>query len=153
MLRNLERSFEIASFSGVSNFLPIFKYLPFGSLSELKKIDEYGKGFLGNLIKDVSANYVQDDPRNFIDMYYDHRDKLKQQDEEEIAGKLDDEDLFRTVADLFLAGTETSSTTIKWTLLYMMINPDIQDKVTFLRNVSFNFSQKLNNHECQITNL
>ncbi|NXO17456.1 CP2DR protein, partial [Oriolus oriolus] len=32
-------------------------------------------------------------------------------------------------ADLFTAGTETSATTLRWALLYMLVHPDIQSKV------------------------
>ncbi|XP_072045167.1 cytochrome P450 2U1-like [Amphiura filiformis] len=128
MLSNLERSFKLANFSGVVNFIPIFQHLPFGGLNELKEIDKYGAIFLGDLIKDVTADYVKGDPRNFIDMYYDNRDKLMEDNQEDVAKMFDYEDLFRTVGDLFIAGTETSSTTLKWMLIYMIINPDIQEK-------------------------
>ncbi len=37
--------------------------------------------------------------------------------------------LTATTVNLFVAGIETSSTTIRWTLLYMMAYPDIQGKV------------------------
>ncbi|XP_072043823.1 cytochrome P450 2U1-like [Amphiura filiformis] len=131
MLINLERGFifRIASFSGLVNFLPILKHLPFGVMKEFKEIQKDGKLFMEDLIKDVTTNYVKGDPRNFIDMYYDNRDKLIQDKQDDLAAMLDDEDLRRSVGDLFAAGTETISTTAKWALLYMMIYPDIQGKV------------------------
>uniref|UniRef100_A0A8C3Q5R1 Uncharacterized protein n=1 Tax=Geospiza parvula TaxID=87175 RepID=A0A8C3Q5R1_GEOPR len=41
----------------------------------------------------------------------------------------DEENLIQTVADLFVAGIETTATTLLWALLYMVIYPDIQEKV------------------------
>ncbi|KFO84109.1 Cytochrome P450 2J6, partial [Buceros rhinoceros silvestris] len=38
----------------------------------------------------------------------------------------DEENLIQTIFDLFLAGTETTSTTFRWALLYMVIYPDVQ---------------------------
>ena len=35
----------------------------------------------------------------------------------------------RDVQDLFVAGTETTSTTLRWGLLYMITNPQVQKKV------------------------
>ncbi|XP_046558222.1 cytochrome P450 2D27-like [Haliotis rubra] len=32
------------------------------------------------------------------------------------------------VADLFIAGTETTATTIRWTLVYLLHNPEVQEK-------------------------
>lgn len=33
------------------------------------------------------------------------------------------------MADLFVAGTETTATTIRWAILYLINNPDIQNKM------------------------
>ncbi|XP_041898116.1 cytochrome P450 2J4-like isoform X2 [Corvus kubaryi] len=43
--------------------------------------------------------------------------------------KYDEENLVYVINDLFLGGSETSSTTLYWGLLYMVVNPDIQEKV------------------------
>ncbi|CAM9326916.1 unnamed protein product [Bubo scandiacus] len=40
----------------------------------------------------------------------------------------DEENLIQSIFDLFLAGTETTATTLCWALLYMVIYPDIQKK-------------------------
>ncbi|KAK7099730.1 hypothetical protein V1264_022791 [Littorina saxatilis] len=37
-------------------------------------------------------------------------------------------DLVKTTGDLFLAGTETTSTTIAWALLFFLHHPEVQDK-------------------------
>uniref|UniRef100_A0A8B9QKC5 Cytochrome P450 2J6-like n=1 Tax=Apteryx owenii TaxID=8824 RepID=A0A8B9QKC5_APTOW len=41
----------------------------------------------------------------------------------------DEENLSQTILDLFLAGVETTATTLRWALLYMVVYPDIQEKV------------------------
>ncbi|GAB1288645.1 Cytochrome P450, family 2, subfamily j, polypeptide 13 [Apodemus speciosus] len=40
-----------------------------------------------------------------------------------------EENLICSTLDLFLAGTETTSTTLRWALLYMALNPEVQQKV------------------------
>ncbi|CAO2588141.1 Cytochrome P450 2J3 [Lemmus lemmus] len=40
-----------------------------------------------------------------------------------------EENLICSTLDLFLAGTETTSTTLRWALLYMAVYPEIQEKV------------------------
>ncbi len=37
--------------------------------------------------------------------------------------------LRRTIQDLFIAGTETTNTTLKWSLLFMTLNPAVQQAV------------------------
>uniref|UniRef100_A0A8C3B9X7 Uncharacterized protein n=1 Tax=Cairina moschata TaxID=8855 RepID=A0A8C3B9X7_CAIMO len=39
------------------------------------------------------------------------------------------ENLIQSIFDLFLAGTETTATTLCWALLYMVVYPDVQEKV------------------------
>ena len=36
--------------------------------------------------------------------------------------------MFQVIVDLLLAGTETTSTTLHWGLLYLIRNPDVQRK-------------------------
>ena len=40
----------------------------------------------------------------------------------------DEENLIICILDLFSAGTETSATTMRWALIYMAKNPEIQGK-------------------------
>uniref|UniRef100_A0A8C3R0H2 Uncharacterized protein n=1 Tax=Cyanoderma ruficeps TaxID=181631 RepID=A0A8C3R0H2_9PASS len=61
--------------------------------------------------------------RDFIDYYLDEIDKVNAN------ATYDEVNLIQTLCDLFIAGTETTSTTLLWALLYMVIYPDIQEKV------------------------
>ncbi|NXV19889.1 CP2J6 protein, partial [Cepphus grylle] len=66
-----------------------------------------------------------DENKDFIDYYLDEIDKTKG----DADSTYDEENLTQTIFDLFLAGTETTSTTLLWALLYMVVYPDIQEKV------------------------
>uniref|UniRef100_A0A8C0V0X4 Cytochrome P450 2J6-like n=1 Tax=Cyanistes caeruleus TaxID=156563 RepID=A0A8C0V0X4_CYACU len=59
------------------------------------------------------------EPQDFIDFYLAEIEKPK----------YDEENLVYVINDLFLGGSETSSTTLYWGLLYMVVNPGIQAKV------------------------
>ncbi|NXR66615.1 CP2J2 protein, partial [Rhadina sibilatrix] len=65
------------------------------------------------------------EPQDFIDFYLAEIEKSK----EGAKPKYDEENLVYVINDLFLGGSETSSTTLYWGLLYMVVNPDIQAKV------------------------
>uniref|UniRef100_A0A8C6ZAS5 Cytochrome P450 2J6-like n=1 Tax=Nothoprocta perdicaria TaxID=30464 RepID=A0A8C6ZAS5_NOTPE len=56
-----------------------------------------------------------DDPEDFIDYYLFQMAKVN--------------NMVQSVFDLFLGGTETTATTLRWALLYMVAYPDIQEKV------------------------
>uniref|UniRef100_A0A8C0BFA0 Cytochrome P450 2J6 n=1 Tax=Buteo japonicus TaxID=224669 RepID=A0A8C0BFA0_9AVES len=62
---------------------------------------------------------IPDEPQDFIDFYLAEMEKPK----------YDEDNLVYVINDLFLGGSETSSTTLNWVLLCMVVNPDIQEKV------------------------
>ncbi|XP_019936473.2 cytochrome P450 2J4-like [Paralichthys olivaceus] len=67
------------------------------------------------------------EPRDFIDCYLTEIQKSKKDDKED-AG-FNENNLVMCSFDLFGAGTETTSTTLRWALLYMTKYPEIQEKV------------------------
>ncbi|KAI1892066.1 hypothetical protein AGOR_G00150150 [Albula goreensis] len=64
-------------------------------------------------------------PRDYIDCFLSEMEKMKHDKE---AG-FNEENLCFSTLDLFVAGSETTSTTLTWGLLYMIKNPKIQEKV------------------------
>ncbi|XP_014801266.1 PREDICTED: cytochrome P450 2D1-like [Calidris pugnax] len=82
--------------------------------------------FVNNLLaKELESHKGKrksDENQDFIDYYLDEIDKTKG----DADATYDEENLIQTIFDLFLAGTETTATTLRWALLYMVIYPDIQ---------------------------
>ncbi|NXP03653.1 CP2J5 protein, partial [Thinocorus orbignyianus] len=68
---------------------------------------------------------IPDEPQDFIDFYLAEIEKTK----DGVKPKYDEDNLVYVINDLFLGGSETSSTTLYWGLLFMLLNPDIQEKV------------------------
>ncbi|XP_072016157.1 cytochrome P450 2U1-like [Amphiura filiformis] len=128
LLRLLYQIMEIASYAGAVSFIPLLRYIPFSGTRKLtgSSGSEYGT-FFSDMVKENAKDYTPNQPRNFIDMYLDHQKSVSSQ--EDLVKAFDDDDLVRCLGDLFAAGTETSATTTKWALLYMMLNPNIQSRV------------------------
>lgn len=81
--------------------------------------------FLKKEIEKHQEEWNPDDPRDYVDVYLGEMDKRKQ---DPLAGFNMDCLLICTL-DLMEAGTETSATTLRWALVYMMNYPEIQEKV------------------------
>ncbi|XP_053316339.1 cytochrome P450 2J2-like [Spea bombifrons] len=63
--------------------------------------------------------------RNVIDYYLTQISKTQGDPN----STYNEENLVHLVADLFMTGTETVTTTLRWAILYMMVFPEIQGKV------------------------
>ncbi|XP_030626552.1 cytochrome P450 2J3 [Chanos chanos] len=81
--------------------------------------------FVKTKIKEHHIDLDPSSPRDYIDCFLGEMEKWK---EDEAAG-FNIENLCFCTLDLFTAGTETTSTTLYWGLLYMIKYPEIQAKV------------------------
>ncbi|XP_077156769.1 cytochrome P450 2U1-like [Paroedura picta] len=108
------------------NICPWLYYLPFGPFRELRWSELELKAFLKKTIAQHRENLDAQNPRDFIDMY------LIQVDEEKKTNSktsFDEDYLLLIIADLFVAGTDTTTNTILWCLLYLSLHPRVQAKV------------------------
>lgn len=104
----------------VKSFLPTF-------LAKILPLDATDNGFI--FLKKIMYNLIQehlgtldpDNPRDFIDVY------LKQVSQDPV--NFDVEQLMLCCVDFFLAGSETTSTSLAWSVMYMTLNPEAQEKV------------------------
>uniref|UniRef100_A0A8C4TJN3 Cytochrome P450, family 2, subfamily V, polypeptide 1 n=1 Tax=Erpetoichthys calabaricus TaxID=27687 RepID=A0A8C4TJN3_ERPCA len=87
--------------------------MPPGSLPCSKKL--LVVEFLRSEIEEHKKDWDPAAPRDFIDCYLEEIEMVT--------------NLSYTLLDLFVAGTETTSTTLRWALLYLMKYQDVQEKV------------------------
>ncbi|XP_077390414.1 cytochrome P450 2J2-like [Festucalex cinctus] len=105
-------------------FPSLFKYLPGPHQTVLANYDQIER-FLEEEVRKHQEQWNPEQPRDFIDAYLAEIEKLK--GDPEAGFKI--ESLVVSTLDLMEAGTETSATTLRWALVYMMHYPDIQKKV------------------------
>nr|XP_056705328.1 cytochrome P450 2J2-like [Euleptes europaea] len=107
----------------VYNVFPaIMKYLPGPHQTVITNWKQL-KSFVKESIEKHKADWSPSQTRDFIDAY------LNEIAKEDAPASFSEENLLQSTLDLFLAGTETTSTTLRWALLYMAIYPEVQAKV------------------------
>ncbi|XP_078586123.1 cytochrome P450 2U1-like [Branchiostoma floridae x Branchiostoma japonicum] len=112
----------------LANIHPVLRHLPFGSPEQRKlakstsKLQTYCRG----QIETHRETFDPNDIRDFIDAFL-----LEQRHagRDQTQNGFTDKQLQEIIMDLFLAGTETTATTMCWALLYMLLYPDVQEKV------------------------
>nr|XP_048308728.1 cytochrome P450 2C26-like [Myodes glareolus] len=107
-----------------NNFPLLIDYCP-GSHRTLSKNVDYIRSYLLEKIKEHQESLNVANPRDFIDYYLI---KLKQTNPNQ-QSEFTLENFVMTVFDLFAAGTETTSTTLRYALLLLLKHPDVTAKV------------------------
>ncbi|KFP33811.1 Cytochrome P450 2C8, partial [Colius striatus] len=105
-------------------FSKILVYLP-GPHNNI--FDEFNalKAFVAEEMKTHQASLDPSSPQDFIDCFL-----IKMQEEKDQPNSsFHTENLITTTFDLFIAGTETTSTTIRYGLLLLLKHPRVQEKV------------------------
>ncbi|KAM3619802.1 uncharacterized protein V6R79_013730 [Siganus canaliculatus] len=80
--------------------------------------------FISEEVKIHKKDLDHNNPRDYIDAFVIEMEKHK---DSQLG--FTETNLAMCSMDLFLAGTETTATTLLWALVYLMKNPDIQDKI------------------------
>ncbi|XP_078497032.1 cytochrome P450 2D15-like [Lissotriton helveticus] len=106
------------------NVIPALVHVP-GVASDLFKAQDDIFDFLRGIITEHKKTYDPNTKRDFIDAFLEEVEKVKGDPNNSFC----EINLLLTVTDLFTAGTETTATTLRFGLLYMMLYPDIQTKV------------------------
>uniref|UniRef100_A0A1I8I239 Cytochrome n=2 Tax=Macrostomum lignano TaxID=282301 RepID=A0A1I8I239_9PLAT len=66
------------------------------------------------------------EPADFLDAFLLEQQRLNSKRSDH---SFDDFQLVRTLTELFIAGTDTTSNTIRWALLYAALHPECQDRI------------------------
>uniref|UniRef100_A0A4X1UMC1 unspecific monooxygenase n=2 Tax=Sus scrofa TaxID=9823 RepID=A0A4X1UMC1_PIG len=127
LLEKFNENFKIMSTPWMqvcSNFPALIDYLP-GSHNKVLKNSAYVKSYILEKVKEHQASLDVNDPRDFIDCFLIKMEQEKHNHQMAFTF----ENLIATISDLFEAGTETTSTTLRYGLLLMLKHPDVTAKV------------------------
>ena len=111
------------------NFLPLFKILNAIGVIKLmestKDIFAYCKRGMDN---QNDKGIDGENPLTFIEAFM-HKINTTTDSSSPLHDKLGELNLLNTLLDFFIAGSDTTSNTLNWSMFYMIQNPDVQERV------------------------
>ncbi|CAC5412583.1 CYP2J [Mytilus coruscus] len=128
LIKDLEDFFS-NPFLRMVNWIPYLHYVSyiydvFGTQKCINIVKDI-KVQMANIIEEHKRTFEEDDLRDFIDAYLlewqNHTRENKIQ--------FSEDNLEAVVLDLFAAGTETTSSAILWAIIFLVNNPDVQQKM------------------------
>ncbi|XP_072446724.1 cytochrome P450 2U1-like [Chiloscyllium punctatum] len=128
MLNLIVRGMKLASNSSAMliNVIPLLQYLPLGSFKEVAQTVKDVTAFLKNIIDQHRKTMDPENPRDFVDFYLKEIDYQRHKKQNT---SFSEDYLFYIIGDLFVAGTDTTSNTLLWAILFMAAHPEIQERV------------------------
>ncbi|XP_022095757.1 cytochrome P450 2U1-like isoform X2 [Acanthaster planci] len=139
LLYCISRNAELFGAGGVILFFPSLRHLPFFSTAELKANFDLLLEFLNDAVDAHRAALDANNPKDLIDMcLLEIKQHETQNQSPSVAPSGDlpnssayikEENLHSIISDIFLAGSETTATTLQWLLLYVAVYPKIQQRV------------------------
>nr|XP_008268460.2 cytochrome P450 2C18 isoform X1 [Oryctolagus cuniculus] len=107
-----------------NNFPILIDYLP-GSHKKFIEDMNYIPNFISEKVKEHQQSLDMNNPRDFIDCFLIKMEQEKHNQQSEFTL----ENLKYTASDLYSAGTETTSTTLRYGLLLLLKHPEVTAKV------------------------
>ncbi|KAJ1087394.1 hypothetical protein NDU88_000568 [Pleurodeles waltl] len=102
----------------------LMRHLP-GGQQKMFKFNAFMCQFLEKEIRCHKESGTPEEPQDIIDFYLSQMSKAS----DKMTSALNEENLIRLVIDIFMAGTETTTTTLLWSIIHMLNHQDIQVKV------------------------
>ncbi|XP_078497346.1 cytochrome P450 2D15-like [Lissotriton helveticus] len=108
----------------ILNVVPALVHIP-GLAGKLFQPEKELLKFIRESAEEHKATRDPSVVRDFIDAYLEEIEKAR----DDPKSSFNEDNLPFTTVDIFAAGTETTSTTLRWGLLFMLLHPDIQSQV------------------------
>ncbi|XP_072030801.1 cytochrome P450 2J4-like [Amphiura filiformis] len=124
----LDRQTKLVGSAGAEIFIPgaIAKFLPKQNhpKTDMAKLTTDFNAFLSTIVKDHQKIYDGQNLHDYIDVYLKEMELSR-----EVTAHLNELNLLTSLSQLFFAGTDTSATTLRWALMYLMEYPEKKKKV------------------------
>lgn len=118
----LNKLFITGSSSSPAFIFPFLRHLSISRYNMVQKIFADIDGFTSEITEEHRRNFDGNNVNDFIDAFL-----LEQKEAKE--NTFTDKQLKISVREFFAAGTETTSTTLRWALLFLIHFPDLQKKL------------------------
>ncbi|XP_072048699.1 cytochrome P450 2J4-like [Amphiura filiformis] len=124
ILKLLHERFQ--SFGAIQLFFPVMKYLQPSHYKHIQSNISKIIKFINGVIKQHALSRNRENPNDYI---HDYLNEIESNQEVGRETHVNIQTMPVTVMNLLIAGTETTSNTLRWSVLYMMVYPEIQKRV------------------------
>ncbi|XP_066558120.1 cytochrome P450 1A1 [Amia ocellicauda] len=127
-LVNLSDEFgRVVGSGNPADFIPFLRFLPNRTMRVFLDINSRFNAFVQKIVNEHYNTFDKSNIRDITDSLIDHCQDKKVDENANV--QVSDEKIVGIVNDLFGAGFDTISTALSWSLVYLVVHPDIQKKI------------------------
>ena len=123
----MDKSFELAGNGALHLFIPLLAHLQ--PKKHIQHVGQQMQSFINNIVNDHKHSFDSCKLSDYVDVYLAELEHAKNNNDTTEENFTTDMSMYQTIAQLFTAGSETTVTTLRWSLIYMMAYPDVQSRI------------------------
>ncbi|XP_055887425.1 cytochrome P450 2J4-like [Biomphalaria glabrata] len=128
ILEIVESNMKLVGATAIVNYFPFLEFLPgdmFKCKQCLNNVDKVQR-ILQTWIDRHKLTLEPSKPRDIIDLYMLD---MQQKVQANLNTSMSEDQLLKLIGDLFVGGTETTATTLRWTLVFLVHHPEVQERI------------------------
>nr|ADR30129.1 cytochrome P4501A [Pterygoplichthys sp. TEMP-2010] len=110
-----------------ADFIPFLRMLPNQDITIFQDINRRFNVFVQRIVREHYDSYDKNNIRDITDSLIDHCEDRKLDENSNL--QVSDEKIVGIVNDLFGAGFDTISTALSWSIVYLVVYPEIQERL------------------------
>lgn len=124
----MEEGFRLFAIAMPVNFIPLLRFMPLVNYAyeKMKANREETSRYFNEIVDEHRSTLCPSNVRDFVDAYLLQHDRVKQSGQQSF---FSEKQLIQVMNDIFSAGLENVTSTIEWAVLFLMLNPKVQEKV------------------------
>nr|XP_033776368.1 cytochrome P450 1A5 [Geotrypetes seraphini]XP_033776369.1 cytochrome P450 1A5 [Geotrypetes seraphini] len=127
-LVNLTDEFGKAAAAGnLADFIPMLQYLPNQTMKVFVDLNRRFQCFVQKLVNEHYKSFDKNNIRDITDSLIDQCQEKKM--DEDVKIQISNQKIVNLVNDIFGAGFDTITTALSWSLTYLVIHKDVQQKI------------------------
>ncbi|NXK37344.1 CP1A5 protein, partial [Piprites chloris] len=127
VVHSAEQFGDVASAGNPADFIPLLRYLPSRSMKAFIDFNKSFLCFLQKIVKEHYETYDKNSIRDITDSLIEQC--LEKKVETNTATQIPKEKIVNLVNDIFGAGFDTVTIALSWSLLYLVMYPDMQKRI------------------------
>ncbi|KFM60505.1 Cytochrome P450 18a1, partial [Stegodyphus mimosarum] len=128
LLALFDEGFRLLTLAVPVNFIPSLRHMPGWNHSYAKIVrnKEETAAYFREIAEKHKETMDEETVRDFVDAFYLQQKKAEESNEPTFFSQ---EQLVQVMGDIFSAGVETVTSTLEWSILFLIRNPDVQARL------------------------